>query len=91
MKETWEVTNVFPVLPCRLLVEFREGTEYRLFDFSRKFDQPVFAPLRDPAFFRRVRFDPEAGTAVWPGEIDIAPETLYAEGLPLPCTGENTG
>ncbi len=83
MESPAEVTNVFPVPPCFLLVEFEGGREYRLFDFSRRWHKPVFSPLQDPAFFRQVYFDPKAGTAVWPGEIDIAPETLYADGLPV--------
>lgn len=37
----------------------------------------VFEPLRDLAFFRRLRADAEAGTIVWPNKADVAPETLY--------------
>jgi hypothetical protein len=39
----------------------------------------VFELLRDPAYFRRLRADPEAGTIVWPNQADVAPETLYAK------------
>ena len=33
-----------------------------------------------PAIFNRVRVD--YGTVVWPGEIDVAPETLYDDSVP---------
>jgi hypothetical protein len=41
--------------------------------------QGVFAPLRDPELFAQVRVDPQAGTIVWPGELDMAPAALYTE------------
>ena len=46
----------------------------------------VFKRFRDLAFFREFRVDEELGTLTWGDEIDIAPETLYAEatGAPLP-------
>jgi hypothetical protein len=52
----------------------------------------LFTQLEDPAFFRRVRVDPEFGTLVWPNEVDFCPDVLYSEatGTPLPeleCTG----
>jgi hypothetical protein len=46
----------------------------------------VFERFRDISFFRDFRVNPELGTLTWSGEIDIAPETLYAAatGTPLP-------
>jgi hypothetical protein len=48
--------------------------------------QGVLAPLRDPEFFAQVRVDPEIGTIVWPGGLDMAPEPLYAEARQHPVT-----
>ena len=38
----------------------------------------VFRPLKDPKYFRLARADADAGTVVWPNEVDVAPEELYA-------------
>ena len=39
----------------------------------------VFAPLRDPDEFAKVRLWEEGGTICWPNGADVAPETLRAE------------
>jgi Protein of unknown function (DUF2442) len=40
--------------------------------------QGVFAPLRDPEYFARVRVDPELGTISWPSGADWDPLVLYS-------------
>lgn len=38
----------------------------------------VFTPLEDIGFFKQVKVDPEAGTIVWPNEVDFCPDVLYS-------------
>lgn len=38
----------------------------------------VFAPLQDVDFFSQVRVDPEAGTIIWPNDVDFCPDVLYS-------------
>jgi len=53
----------------------------------------VFERLKDMEFFRRFSVNEELGTLTWRDEIDIAPETLYAEatGRGLPEWMESEG
>jgi hypothetical protein len=37
----------------------------------------VLAALQDPQFFERVFID--QGAVAWPGDIDLAPDAMYAE------------
>lgn len=46
----------------------------------------VLEPLNDPSYFAQVGVDPEAGTVVWPGDIDLAPESLYEQARAHPLT-----
>jgi hypothetical protein len=52
------------------------NNEKRRFDMRPYLDFPVFQPLKNPGFFSLAFVN--YGTVVWPGDIDIAPETLYA-------------
>ena len=62
--------------PHRLSLVFNNGTQ-KTVDVRPLLQGPVFDPLHDPAFFARVRVDPECGTVVWPNGADFAPEALH--------------
>ena len=38
---------------------------------------PMYEPLKDIEFFKKVRVDKELGTVLWPNEFDIRPDLLY--------------
>jgi hypothetical protein len=44
-------------------------------------DRKPFAQLKDSPLFAKASVD--YGTVVWPGDIDIAPETLYDRSQPV--------
>lgn len=60
-------------------IVFADG-EVRDVDITPLLDTPAFAPLRDPALFERVGIDEETGTIVWPGDVDLDPDVIYAAG-----------
>jgi hypothetical protein len=63
----------------RVELQFDDGAR-GVVDFSRYVDRGgVFERFKDVEFFRSFRIDAEAGTISWGDEIEIAPETLYAE------------
>ena len=57
-----------------LQLRFDDGRE-RVFDMAPWLDRAPYLPLRNPNLFNRARV--EFGTVVWPGGLDIDPETLY--------------
>ena len=63
-----------------LSLQFTNG-EWRRFNMVPYLHFPVFRPLENPGFFSLAQVN--YGTVVWPGEIDIAPETLYECSTPL--------
>jgi len=74
-----KVTAVKPCSNYGLLVTFLNG-ENKYFDMRPYLHYPVFRKLENPGFFALASVD--YGTVTWPGDIDIAPETLFTEGIP---------
>lgn len=75
-----DVTAVEARPDFRLDLEFENG-ERRRFDMTPYLHYPIFRKLENPGFFSLARA--ENGTVVWPGNIDIAPETLYELSVPV--------
>ena len=74
------VTKVCTRSDFQMELEFNTG-ETRIFDVRPYLEKGVYRRLKDVSLFKQayVAFD----TVCWPGEIDIAPETLYDTSVPL--------
>jgi hypothetical protein len=78
-KAPWRVSIVRALPGFRLAVQFVDGSKGEV-DLSRRLASHragVFGKLRDPAVFAQVHL--EYGAVTWPGEIDLAPDTMYDE------------
>ncbi|MCA9971104.1 MAG: DUF2442 domain-containing protein [Anaerolineales bacterium] len=80
------IVSVRHVREYQLKLEFADGLKTVL-DFRDKImgRGGVFESLEEIEFFKQVAVDPEAGTLVWPNEVDLDPDVLYSEasGKPL--------
>lgn len=75
----WRLKDAVALSGYRLRVRFLDGLEGTV-DMSRLVcseSAGVFAALRDETVFKRVFL--EYGAVTWPGEIDLAPDAMYAE------------
>lgn len=75
-----DVVAVKPRQDFQLDLEFENG-ERRRFDMRPLLELKPWNRISKLPLFERARVD--YGTVVWPGEIDIAPETLYDGPIPL--------
>lgn len=74
-----KVNGVRPMEDYKLWLRFNTG-EAKIFDFKPLLDTPAFAPLKNTELFKQVYID--YGVPVWnDGDIDIAPEKVYREGI----------
>jgi uncharacterized protein DUF2442 len=75
----WRVTFVQALPDLKLNVRFVDGTQ-GIIDLSRYVKSPdagVFSALADPTVFGQVFV--EHGAVTWPGELDLAPDAMYAQ------------
>ena len=85
-----DIVEVRPLGGYQLYLRFEDGVEGSV-DVSQhvRFDG-VFAPLREPEYFERVRVDAESGTICWPNRADLDPDVLYSQvtGKPIEFKSE---
>jgi hypothetical protein len=74
METLLDVIRVEPRKDNTLFLEF-ENHETRLFDMAPYLDKKPYTKLKNSPLFMRAKV--AYGTVVWPGNIDIAPETLW--------------
>ena len=73
MTDVLTITAVRPLEEYRVHLTFSDGAA-GVVDLSCLLDRPIFAPLRDQAYFRRVQVD--GWTITWPNGADVAPVRL---------------
>jgi hypothetical protein len=72
----WDVVEVKPERDYCLFVRFRDGLAGNV-RLKREALTGVLAPLVDLQFFQKAFID--CGAVAWPGQIDLAPDAMYAE------------
>jgi len=77
-----DITHVNPRSDFCLLLTFADGQK-RVFDMKPLLALKPWDRLARADLFALARVD--YGTVVWPGQIDLAPETLLLDSTPLAC------
>src|SRR5271168_927749 len=72
----WDIVEVKPQSGYRLFVRFQDGLQ-GLVSLRQEQLTGALEPLRNLQFFEQVFID--NGALAWPGEIDLAPDAMYAE------------
>ena len=72
----WDIVEVIPKSDYSLFVRFKDGTS-GLVRLREEQLNGALEQLRDERFFEQVFID--HGAVAWPGEIDLAPDAMYAD------------
>ncbi len=76
----WIVTDVKADADYKLLLTFITG-EKKVFNFMPLLDDKVNHPLKDINLFLKAKVHHH--TVMWSEDIDISPEYLYENGIPV--------
>lgn len=76
----YNVTEARAVDNHTIVVLFEDGKR-GTYDMSGHFSRKLYAPLNSPSVFGRAQA--MDGTVVWPGDIDVSPERLYEDCIPI--------
>ncbi len=71
-----DITAVSVVRHGVLRLTFADGLRGEV-DVLPRMWGPVFEQARTPEGFAKVAVDEDTGTIAWPGDADLAPDTLY--------------
>lgn len=74
-----EVVGVAVVRPHVMRLLFNDGVVRDVQFVPGNGRGSLLEPLADPAYFAKVRVDPDARTVVWPNGLDLAPEVLHGD------------
>ncbi len=80
MRQLFDVIEVQARADQTLLLTFENGVR-RIFNMSKCLNKKPFTKLKDSPLFFCAKI--ENGTVIWPGNIDIDPETLWEESLDI--------
>ena len=78
------VVSAMAISDTQVAVTFANG-ECGVLDVSRYLALPAFASIREPGAFRRAHVG--HGTVVWSDEVDLCPDSVWAEAVRGPVSG----
>ena len=76
----WVVIAVEPQKDYTLLLTFASGEKKR-YNAMPLLEKAIYMPLKNLAFFLMAKA--ECGTVVWNDDVDIDPEYLYEQSVPV--------
>ncbi|MCC3492663.1 MAG: DUF2442 domain-containing protein [Microcoleus sp. PH2017_16_JOR_D_A] len=63
-----------------LMVKFA-NLEIKKYDISKLLENPMFATLRNPGFFRNFKIEPGGYALVWNEDIDLSEYEIWQNGI----------